>query len=53
MADGGEGEQPPEVALHEREAGAVEDADDGESDQQRRDGRAWTGKRPTWKRSME
>ena len=38
MAEGGEGEEPPEVALDEGEAGAVEDADDGESDEQRRDG---------------
>jgi hypothetical protein len=53
MAEGGEGEQAPEVALGERQAGSVEDADDGEGDQVGRRARAWTGKRPMWKRSME
>ena len=38
MAEGGKGQQAPEVALHQREAGAVEDADDGEGDEQRSDG---------------
>jgi hypothetical protein len=35
MAQGGEGHQPPEVALHQGQARAIEDADDGESDQPR------------------
>ena len=38
VAEGGEGDQPPEIALHESEARAVKNADDGESDEQRRDG---------------
>ena len=38
VAERGEGEQTPEVALDEREARTVEDADDGERDEQRRDG---------------
>ena len=38
MADRGEGQQPPEIALHQRETRAVEDADDRERDEQRSDG---------------
>ena len=53
MAEGSEGHQPPEVALHERQTGAIKNADDGESDQQRSDGAGLRGKSPTWKRSME
>ncbi len=36
MAEGGEGQQAPEVALHEGQAGSVEDADDGENNQKGR-----------------
>ena len=38
MAERGEGEEAPEVALHQRKASAIENADDGESDEQRSDG---------------
>ena len=38
MAECGEGDQTPEIALDESETRAVENADDGESDEQRRDG---------------
>ena len=38
MAECREGHQSPEIALHKGEARAIEDADDGERDQQRRDG---------------
>ena len=38
MAERGKGHQPPEVALHQSETRAVENADDGESDQKRSDG---------------
>ena len=38
MAEGGEGKQTPEIALDESEARAVKNADDGEGDQERRDG---------------
>jgi hypothetical protein len=37
MAEGGKGEQSPEVALHQRQTGSVENADDGEGDQIRRE----------------
>ena len=37
MAEGGEGEEAPVIALHESEAGAVEDADDAEGDEKRCD----------------
>ena len=43
MAERGEGHQTPEIALHESEACAVENADDGESDEQRRDGAGLSG----------
>ena len=39
----GEGDQPPEIALDEGEACAVENADDGERDEQRRDGAGLDG----------
>ena len=38
VADRGKGDQPPEIALHQRQAGAVKDADDRQRNQQRRDG---------------
>ena len=53
MAQRGERDQPPEVALHQRQARAVENADDSQRNQQGAAARACTGKRPMWKRSME
>ena len=38
VAQGGKGHQPPEVALHQRQARAVENADHRQRNEQRRDG---------------
>ena len=43
VAERGEGHQPPEIALDEGETGAVENSDDGERDEQRRDGAGLRG----------
>ena len=53
VAQRGKGHQTPEVALDQSQACAVEDSDDGESDEVGRSGSACTGNRPMWKRSME
>ncbi len=43
VAERGEGHQTPEVFLHKSEARAVEDSDDGERDEKRRDGAGLRG----------
>ena len=43
MAEGGEGQQPPEVALHEGKAGSVKDADDGKNNEKGRNGASLNG----------
>ncbi len=53
MTESRKGKESPEIALHKGEARAVEDTDDCERDQEWGDRRAWAGKRPTWKRSIE
>jgi hypothetical protein len=45
VAERGEGHQAPEIALHEGEACAVENSDDGESDEKRRDGAGLDGEK--------
>ena len=46
MAERGEGHQTPEIALDEGETRAIENADDGERDEQRRDGAGLGGEEP-------